>query len=119
MLKQDSMNSENAKIGPHSKKRVKEFKNRSSEFFKNDLNNIMKQDSSINRNSNELWGYKKNMTNDKKFQGTDNRRMYASGYRFPGTQEKLQHEKPMSLSQNCSLNASDNQGSLKESMTRK
>ena len=79
----------------------------------------MKPDSIINRNSNELWGYKKNMTSDCKLQSSDNRRMYASGYRFSGTQDKLQNEKPMSLSQNWSLNASDNQGSLKESMTRK
>lgn len=55
------------------------------------------------------------MTNDGTSKVQDNRRMYASGYRFHNTTD----EKTNSIAQNNSLNIPGNNGSLKDSMTRK
>lgn len=77
------------KIGPTAKKKIKDFRNRSSEFskneFMNDLNMVKTDSGVIHRNSNELWGYKQNMLKDSRVNNPDNRRMYASGYRFSNT----------------------------------
>lgn len=108
-----------SRIGPQAKKKMKEFRNRSSEFSTNELN-ILKPDA-ILRNSNEIFTSKKNMSNDGK-NNPKTRRLYASGYSQSNTHDKIPTQakvKAMSLSQNCTLSSSVGHSNLKDSMTRK